>query len=129
MTLAAEVPTILVAHCNARSEGLVESLQRQGFLVLTAGDGAEAVEIARVHSRPIHVMVAEEGMNSRSLAATLKQYRPQMRVLFLTQFTTGDRPDLASIDMALAKVRELLDPLRLGPQLEEREARRAADAA
>jgi|SRR5579883_2054622 len=129
MTATAGIATILFVRCNGRAEALVRNLQQQGYLLLHAADAAEAIEIARVHSRPIHIMIAEENVDSRSLAATLKLYRPQMRVLFLTQFTSSDKPDLANPETAMAKVRDLLLPFHLGPKSEEREAPRASSGA
>lgn len=100
-------PTVLVAGYRD-PDNLVRRLQQQGYLVLQAMDTSEAIEIARVHSRPIHVMIAEESVDSRGLAATLKQYRPQMRVLFLTRFAIPGRPELSSIEGALSKIQEIL---------------------
>src|SRR5689334_14752251 len=55
-------PTILfteaASHANAPLAG---QLRQAGYLVLESHDDAEALELARVHSRPIHVMVAAEG--------------------------------------------------------------------
>ena len=109
------VPTILVAQCNCGSDALVKDLQQQGYLVLEARDGPEATEIARVHSRSIHLMLTDESADGRSLAATLKQYRPNMTVMFITLHATDGAADLLRPDMALAKVRALLGPPRREP--------------
>jgi len=106
------VPTILVAQCTCGSDALVKDLQQQGYLVLEARDGAEAIEIARVHSRPIDFMLTDENEESRSLAATLKQFRPHTRVMFIARHATGGAADVLRSDMVLAKIRVLLGPPR-----------------
>ena len=103
-------PTILVAHCSCGSDALVKNLRQQGYHVLEAKDAIETVEIARVHSRPIHLMLTDESTNSRSLAATLKQYRPHMSVLFITPHATIGVPNVLSSDKVLAKIRASLEP-------------------
>ena len=104
-------PTILVAeHDNDVRSPLVRHLQQQGYFVLIAHDANEALEIARVHSRPIHLLLADESLDGRSLAATLKQYRPNMHVLFITWGGPLDPLDTERTDPTLAKVRECVKP-------------------
>src|SRR4051812_42639056 len=84
-------PTILVAeHDDGVRSPLVRHLQHQGYFVLVAHDPAEALEITRLHSRPIHLLLAEDGLDGRTLASTLKQYRPNMQVLFVTPCLQAD---------------------------------------
>ena len=110
MTKEPSFPTILVAeHDDGVPGWLVRSLQHEGYFVLVAQRGPEAIEIARVHSRPIHLMLTDDSIDSRTLAATVKQYRSDMRVLFIARCAREDDPDLLTSDTALARVRELLD--------------------
>lgn len=102
---SSSVPTVLFAeHDRETCSSLVHRLRNDGCLVLEAQDGVEALEIARVHSRPIHLMVTGVDMDGRTLAATLKHFRPQMEVMFL--------PVCGSIivDEVLARIREALQP-------------------
>jgi len=106
-------PTILVAEEDGGlREVLVRNLQQQGYLVLEASDGAEALDIARVHSRRIHLMLTDGDADGRTLAATLKQYRPDMQVLFVTRHAKESVRDLLAPDQALNRVRELVEPPR-----------------
>lgn len=97
-------PTVLVTGDDSelRSD-LVNLLLLEGYYVLEAHDAADAFHIAIVHSRPIHLLLMDLGMEGSSLlAARLRPYRDEMRVLFRTK--TDD------MDKLLAKVGELLKP-------------------
>ncbi len=111
MTNAISFPTVLIAvNEDGLCRALLRDLQHQGYLVLVAQDGPQAIEIARVHSRSIHLMLTDESTEGRTLALTIKQYRPDMNVLFINRAASGEGPDLRRSDTALAKVRELLEP-------------------
>lgn len=98
-------PTILVvAGDEGHRAPLVVDLQSLGYLVLVAGDAGKALNIVRMHSRPIHVLLASENEEGRTLVATLKQYRPNMAVLFVRR-SNGDEQRL------LLRVRKLITPL------------------
>jgi hypothetical protein len=54
-----DYPTVLVAHGDAEVRStLVDCLQRNGFHVLEAGGWAHVFYWVRVHSRPIHLVLA-----------------------------------------------------------------------
>ena len=110
--MSPSVPTILVVERDSRLDGLVKSLQQMGCLILRAADGPEAIEIVRVHSRPIHLMVAVENVNSRSLSATLLPYRPHMQILFVARMVHTESAELSSFERALVRIQEILDRLK-----------------
>ena len=111
MTDGISFPTILVVGDYYGVGGLlVRDLRHQGYIVLVAQDGAEAIEVVRIHSRPIHLMLTADSMDGRTLAATLKQYRPKMQVLFHARCAEDMGPDTLRSNVALARVRELLKP-------------------
>ena len=65
-------------------------LQESGYDVLTAADGAEALETARRCSRPIHLLLTDvvmPGINGRVLAERLTPKQPGMRVLYMSGYT------------------------------------------
>ena len=107
MENAYSFPTILVASGCLQADDLVMTLQREGYLILKAQDGAEALAIARVHSRPIQVMLTDENEVNHSLASTVKKYRPHIHVLFLPQ-TNLDAPAVGGTEATLIRVRKLL---------------------
>jgi len=104
-------PTILVTLSDAPwCVPLVRTLQQHGYLVLKADNVVEALRVARIHSRPIQVFLSEDGEDSRSLAATLKPYRPEMRPLFVARDHHASLPDSFAPEHVVATVREILKP-------------------
>jgi len=104
---------------------LGEILNSHGYNVLVAADAAQALEISRHHTGPIHLMVTDilmAGMSGVELAEQLSYDRAGMKVLFATGYPAGvaegssltreDTPLLkkpfSGRDLA-AKVREVLD--------------------
>jgi len=111
MTIRPSFPTVLVVESDdALRATLLRDLRDLGYLVLAGRSEPEAVEIARVHSRPIHVLLTDDGESGLALAATLHQYRPQMRVVFLTRYAAACADGGSKSDLAVAKVRDLLEP-------------------
>jgi two-component system cell cycle sensor histidine kinase/response regulator CckA len=104
---------------------LGEILKGHGYNVLVAADAAQALDISRQHTGPIHLMVTDilmAGMSGVELAEQLSYDRAGMKVLFATGYPAGvaegssltreDTPLLkkpfSGRDLA-AKVREVLD--------------------
>jgi len=103
-------PTVLVA---AEDEGLrsdlVFHLRQAGCLVLEAEMATRAIEAVISHSRPIQVLLAEKNLDAVGLMETLKRYRPQMHILWVTRDLNRSEPDVLTVDAALAKTKELLN--------------------
>src|SRR6185295_2060742 len=97
----------------------------QGYKVISAGSGAEALTLARAHKGTIDLLVTDvvmPGMDGRELADRLGPIHPETRCLFMSGYTDdavvrrGVReqgmPFLQkpfSIDALALKVREVLD--------------------
>jgi two-component system, cell cycle sensor histidine kinase and response regulator CckA len=65
-------------------------LRDSGYNVLTAADGREALEVARSHSGPIHLLLTDvvmPGINGRVLAERLAPRQPGMKVLYMSGYT------------------------------------------
>jgi two-component system cell cycle sensor histidine kinase/response regulator CckA len=102
-----------------------EFLRRQGYMVLHAMDGNEALRIAGGHEDLIHLLVTDMAMpnlGGKELASRLRKVRPQIKVLFMSGYP--DHPGLADgdaggktallqkpflLDTLAHKVRSLLD--------------------
>lgn len=109
MTNSLSFPTILVADLDSESrDWLVSRLRQHGYFVLEARDDGEALELVKIHSRPIHLMLTGGSPNSRNLAASLKPYRPQMCVFFVSRNANEKTPDLLPPDLVLEKVQEIV---------------------
>ncbi len=62
-------------------------LRQHGYTVLEAGDGVEAVAVARGHPGPIHLLltdVAMPQMDAHELVARLAPQRPEMKVVYFS---------------------------------------------
>lgn len=71
---------------------LLEILKAHGYNVLEAADAAQAIEISKHHSGPIHLMVTDilmAGMSGVELAEQLSYDRAGMKVLFATGYPAG----------------------------------------
>jgi two-component system cell cycle sensor histidine kinase/response regulator CckA len=102
-----------------------EFLRRQGYMVLHAMDGNEALRIAGGHEDLIHLLVTDMAMpnlGGKELAHRLRQVRPQIKVLFMSGYPdhaasadgdVGGQTTLLqkpfSLDTLAQKVRTLLD--------------------
>jgi len=81
---------LLVEDDPAIRELASRGLQGRGFRVLAAGDAETALELARAHPGPIHVLVTDvilPGANGRELAERLVRERPATRVLFVSGYS------------------------------------------
>ncbi|MFZ3202183.1 MAG: PAS domain S-box protein [Candidatus Acidiferrales bacterium] len=67
-----------------------EYLEMAGYTVLEAEDGHTALELAAMHSGPIHLLMTDvvmPGINGHELAERVTRLRPGTRVLFMSGYT------------------------------------------
>jgi len=83
--------TILLAEDDAAVRRLARNvLASQGYTVLDARDGEEALAIARQHSGAIDLLITDvvmPGLGGRDLAIRLATERPKVRVLYTSGYT------------------------------------------
>ncbi len=66
-------------------------LEEKGYRVLTAPTTDSAFEQAREYAGPIHLLIADlimPVMNGKELSERLKAFRPEMKVLFMSGYTS-----------------------------------------
>jgi len=66
------------------------ALTMQGYTVLEASGGVEAIRVAEQHSEPIHILVTDvvmPGMSGREVAETLRRVRTNLKVLYMSGYT------------------------------------------
>jgi len=65
-------------------------LEKQGYKVIEAADGAVAMQIAVAHDKVIHLLLTDvimPGMNGRELAQRICEIRPNVKVLYMSGYT------------------------------------------
>lgn len=126
--MPAETPeTILIVDDEPQVVELVHlMLVREGYRVLTATGGEEALEVSANHPDPIDLLLTDIVMpqlNGRELADRLKSERRDLRVLYMSGFmkeailkyyniSVAGIPFLQkpfTRDMLARKIREVLD--------------------
>jgi PAS domain S-box-containing protein len=83
--------TILVVEDESNLRYLVRQfLEKQGYRVIQAEDGAAAMQIAVAHEGMIHLLLTDvimPGMNGRELAQRVSELRPNIKVLYMSGYT------------------------------------------
>jgi len=118
--------TVLLAEDKPAVRAIArQALERQGYTVLAAPSGADALALAAQHGATIHLLLTDvvmPGMSGRDLADRLTAQRPGIRVLYISGYTDNAivrhgmlEPGLAYLqkpfrpDALVRKVREVLD--------------------
>jgi PAS domain S-box-containing protein len=85
--------TVLLVEDEEVVRNLVrEILERNGYAVLEARNGAEALELGQTCGAPIHLLVTDvvmPKMSGRELAERLVAIHPETRVLYMSGYTDG----------------------------------------
>jgi two-component system, cell cycle sensor histidine kinase and response regulator CckA len=83
--------TVLVVEDDDEVRGIVRDLLgQQGFMVLEARQGREALMLAEKYTQPVHLLLTDvvmPGMGGKELADSLRKFMPTLRVLFMSGYT------------------------------------------
>jgi PAS domain S-box-containing protein len=109
-----------------------ESLRQEGYSVLLAANGMDALQVAQRYQGPIQLLITDVIMpfvSGPELAQSLRALRPETRVLYMSGYTADKLADHPTLDPDLAllqkpfklsdlaqKVRDLLDDGRPKPR-------------
>jgi two-component system, NtrC family, sensor kinase len=125
--------TIMVVDDEPDLRDLVSQvLESGGYKVLSAGSGAEALELWAKRQGDVHLLLTDivmpDGLTGRKLAEQLQGEDPRLRVIYTSGYTAGmPGTELANVDercflakpyrpsMLLKIVRECLDQPRVTP--------------
>jgi PAS domain S-box-containing protein len=106
--------TILLVEDEANLRYLARQyLEKQGYKVIEAADGAVAMQIAVAHERAIHLLLTDvimPGMNGRELAQRISEIRPNVKVLYMSGYTENVIGHNGTLD---AGIRLLQKPFNL----------------
>ena len=126
--------TILVVEDEANLRYLARQfLEKQGYNVVEAADGAVAMQIAVAHEGVIHLLLTDvimPGMNGRELAQRISEIRPNVKVLYMSGYTEDVVGHDGTLDAGVrllqkpfnlrdlkSKVREVLDATSTPPEV------------
>ena len=125
--------TILLVEDEANLRYLARQyLEKQGYRVIEAADGAVAMQIAVAHEGVIHLLLTDvimPGMNGRELAQRISEIRPNVKVLYMSGYTENVIGQNGTLDAGVrllqkpfnlrdlkSKVREVLDATPTPPE-------------
>src|ERR1700751_5387778 len=126
--------TILLVEDEANLRYLARQyLEKQGYKVIEAADGAVAMQIAVAHEAVIHLLLTDvimPGMNGRELAQRISQIRPNVKILYMSGYTENVIGQNGTLDEGVrllqkpfnlrdlkTKVREVLDATPTPPEV------------
>jgi DNA-binding response OmpR family regulator len=134
VTIEPGTETILLVEDEANLRYLARQfLEKQGYRVIDAADGAVAMQIAVAHEGVIHLLLTDvimPGMNGRELAQHILEIRPNVKVLYMSGYTENVIGRNGTLDAGVrllqkpftlrdlkSKVREVLDSTPFPPEI------------
>jgi PAS domain S-box-containing protein len=137
--------TVLLVEDEANLRYLARQyLEKQGYKVIEAADGAVAMQIAVAHEGIIHLLLTDvimPGMNGRELAQRISEIRPNVKILYMSGYTENVVGHNGMLDAGVrllqkpfnlrdlkSKVREVLDattPSEVAMSMQSAEPRQA----
>jgi PAS domain S-box-containing protein len=126
--------TILLVEDEANLRYLARQyLEKQGYKVIEAADGAVAMQIAVAHEATIHLLLTDvimPGMNGRELAQRIAEIRPNVKILYMSGYTENVIGHNGTLETGIrllqkpfnlrdlkSKVREVLDATQTPPEV------------
>ncbi len=126
--------TILLVEDEANLRYLARQyLEKQGYKVIEAADGAVAMQIAVAHDKVIHLLLTDvimPGLNGRELAQRISEIRPNVKILYMSGYTENVIGHNGMLDAGVrllqkpfnlrdlrSKVREVLDATPTPPEV------------
>jgi PAS domain S-box-containing protein len=126
--------TVLLVEDEANLRYLARQyLEKQGYKVIEAADGAVAMQIAVAHEGVIHLLLTDvimPGMNGRELAQRISEIRPNVKILYMSGYTENVVGHNGMLDAGVrllqkpfnlrdlkSKVREVLDATPTSPEV------------
>ncbi len=127
--------TILLVEDEANLRYLARQyLEKQGYKVIEAADGAVAMQIAVAHEKVIHLLLTDvimPGMNGRELSQRIAEIRPNVKILYMSGYTENVIGHNGMLDAGVrllqkpfnlrdlkSKVREVLDATPTAPEVD-----------
>ncbi|HEX8280217.1 MAG TPA: ATP-binding protein [Chthoniobacterales bacterium] len=115
--------TVLVAEDDDIVRELVcDVLQEEGYNVLCAPDGVEALRVAREFDGEIHLLVTDvimPHMNGTELAEQICLLRPDVKVLYVSGYSDNDISDHGIVDSGIELLQKPFTPQTLARKIRD----------
>jgi two-component system, cell cycle sensor histidine kinase and response regulator CckA len=115
--------TILLVEDEPMVRGIaVEVLRSQGYTVLEAENGVEALTLAMAHTENIHLLLTDvvmPQMSGRLLAERLLEVRPNLKVIFVSGYTHNTIVHHGVLDEGIAFLQKPYTPAMLARKVRE----------
>jgi CheY-like chemotaxis protein len=115
--------TILLVEDDAMIRTLAtEILKMQGYRVVPAEHGAEALEVARAKREVIHLLITDvvmPKMGGRELAEVLMKERPGIKVLFTSGYTENAILNHGMLEEGLSFIQKPYTPFSLAQKVRQ----------
>jgi len=115
--------TVLVVEDEEIVRELVcEVLSEQGYNVICAADGLEALQVAADFDSTIHLLVTDvimPHMNGHELAGKLSSLRPEMKVLYVSGYSDNDIGDHGELDPRFELLQKPFTPQTLARKIRD----------
>ena len=98
------------------------AMEAQGYTVLEANSGAEAIQVASQHAGPIHLVVTDvvmPGMSGPELVEALRSLRPNLKVLYVSGYTDDSVVRYGLTTPTDAFLQKPFTPLALGKKVRD----------
>ena len=98
------------------------ALERYGYQVIEAASGKKALAAARRHSGQIHLLLTDvilPGMNGRVLAESLKELRPNLKVVFMSGYSADLIAHRGIIDAGVSYIVKPFSPNELAAKVRD----------
>ena len=120
---SANFETVLVVEDEEIVRELVcEVLEDQGYNVICAPDGIEAMDAAAKFDGEIHLLVTDvimPHMNGHELASKLSALRPDMKVLYVSGYSDNDIGDHGVLDPRFELLQKPFTPQTLARKIRD----------
>jgi signal transduction histidine kinase len=115
--------TVLVVEDEDIVRELVcEVLEDQGYNVICAPDGIEALRVAEDYEGEIHLLVTDvimPHMNGHELAGKLSESRPDMKILYVSGYSDNDIGDHGMLDPRYELLQKPFTPQTLARKIRD----------
>jgi two-component system cell cycle sensor histidine kinase/response regulator CckA len=125
--MVAGIPTgrevILVAEDDENVRDMVRrTLQRQGYTVLDARNGQQALQLFTRYPGPVHLLLTDvvmPGMSGKALAEQLTMIQPSLRVLYMSGYTDNVIVQQGELEAGIAFLQKPLSPAALATKVRQ----------